>query len=111
VEGAPPALLDLAAEVLRPGARHCLDKKAEKDDGQRIPEGLEIRMRPEGVNGSAVGAAAALYPDKVFEGLEVTKDKAMPPEADAVAGRATDGLLPRVFSAEVVKFLYINLTV
>jgi hypothetical protein len=108
VEGAPPALLYLAAELLRPSARHCLDKEAEKNDGQRIPKGLEVRMRTEGVNGSAVGATAALYPDKVFKGLEIAKHITMPPEADAPAGRAASGLLPGVFSAEVVKFLYIN---
>ena len=68
-------------------------------------------MRTEGVNGSAVGAAAALHPDKVFEGLEITKDEAMPPEADAVAGRTARGLLPGVFSAEIAKLLYINLKV
>ena len=101
----------LAAEVLRPGARHCLDKKAKKNDGQRIPEGLEVRARTEGVDGSAVGAAAALYPERVLEGLEVAKDEAMPPEADAVAGRAAGGLLPGVFSAETAKLLYIDLKV
>jgi hypothetical protein len=107
-EGAPPALLDLAVEFLRPGIRGGSDKKTKEDDGQRIPEGPEVGVRAEGVDGSAVGAAAALYPERLFEGLEIAKHIAMTPEADAPAGRAAGGLLPRVFSAEVVKFLYIN---
>jgi hypothetical protein len=103
--------LYLAAEILRPGICHGFHEKAKKDDGQWIPEGPEVEVRPEGVDGSAVGAATALYPERVFEGLEITKDEAMPPEADAPAGRAAGGLLPRVFSAEIVKLLYIDLKV
>lgn len=104
-------MLDLAVELSYPGIRHCLDKEAEKNDGQRIPEGPEVRVRTEGVNGSAVGTAVALYPKRVLKGLEVTKDEAMPPEADAVTDRAARGLLPGVFSAETAKLLYINLKV
>jgi hypothetical protein len=110
-EGTPPALLDLAIELLRPGVRHDFDKKAKEDDGEGIPEGSEVGARAEGVDGSAVGAAAALYPDRVFEGLEIAKDEAMPPKTDAPAGRATGRLLPGVLSAEIAKFLYINLKV
>lgn len=56
----------------------------------------------------AVGAAAALYPDGLFEGLKIPKNKPVPPKPGASAGRTAGGLLPGVSSAEVAKFLYIN---
>ena len=65
-------------------------------------------MGAERVDGCAVGAAAALYPEGFLKGLEIAKDEAMAPESNALAGRAAGGLLPGVCPAEIAKLLYIN---
>jgi hypothetical protein len=105
---APPTLLELTVKLADPRVHDGFFKKAQKDDGQRIPERLEVRAGAKGVYGSAVRTSAALYPERLFEGLEVAEGKAVPPEADTATDRAPDGLLPGISSAEFMKLLYIN---
>lgn len=108
---APPTLLQLTAELADPPVHDGFRKKTEKDGGQRIPERLEVGVGAEGVDGTAVGAAAALYPERLFEGFEVAACKPVPPEAGSAADRAPDRLFPGIFSAEFMELLYVNLLV
>jgi hypothetical protein len=95
-ERVPPTLLDLTVKTFCPDICHGFYTKTKIDHAERIPEGVEVEMRPEGVDRSAVRATAALHPERTFEGFKITDGKTVAPKADAVTGRATGRLIPWV---------------
>lgn len=96
-----PVLLVLAGDMGEPAmVLYSLHERGE--DGQkRIPEAPVKEIRPQGIDGAAVGAAQAPDPQRHYEAFKIPLDVPVSPDAGGCAGETARGPRPRVRLAKL----------
>ena len=79
-ESLPPVLLSLTGEVRPPGLTFQLASEAGHDQRPRRPESPPVCLGPQRVHSTALRAAPAFHPYRLFQVVEVSRDITMPPQ-------------------------------
>jgi hypothetical protein len=108
IGASPPVLLELPRDSLRPGAGYRFREKAGHDNNAGIPDAFRVGTGAQRMDRTAIRTAVPFNPGRLFEGLEITPDKAMAPEPMTLTDGTSERRLPGVLPAKTIKVLYRN---